>query len=73
MSTITLVHFFDAASNERYAVNFIDCVASFIPEENWSAERVEKITDAVRGYLEQVWGDAATRFRLMAANTRQRR
>jgi DNA-binding transcriptional ArsR family regulator len=26
--------------------------------------------DAVREYLEQVWGDAATRFRLLAENTR---
>jgi DNA-binding transcriptional ArsR family regulator len=25
--------------------------------------------DAVRGYLEQVWGDAATRFRLFSENT----
>ena len=29
--------------------------------------------DAVRAYLEQVWGDAATRFRLMAENTQPRR
>jgi len=28
---------------------------------------------AVRAYLEQVWGDAATRFRLTAENTRTRR
>jgi hypothetical protein len=28
--------------------------------------------DAVRGYLEEVWGDAATRFRLAAENTRER-
>ena len=27
---------------------------------------------AVRAYLEQVWGDAATRFRLTAENTRKR-
>jgi DNA-binding transcriptional ArsR family regulator len=25
--------------------------------------------DAVRGYLEQVWGDAATRFRIFSENT----
>jgi DNA-binding transcriptional ArsR family regulator len=25
--------------------------------------------DAVRGYLEQVWGEAAARFRLLAENT----
>jgi DNA-binding transcriptional ArsR family regulator len=28
--------------------------------------------EAVRAYLEQVWGDAATRFRLAAENTRER-
>jgi DNA-binding transcriptional ArsR family regulator len=28
---------------------------------------------AVRSYLEQVWGEAATRFRLTAENTRERR
>ena len=28
--------------------------------------------EAVRDYLEQVWGDAATRFRLMAENTPER-
>jgi len=29
--------------------------------------------DAVRAYLEQVWGEAAARFRLTAENTRERR
>ena len=28
--------------------------------------------DAVARYLEQVWGDAATRFRLAAENTHRR-
>jgi DNA-binding transcriptional ArsR family regulator len=28
--------------------------------------------EAVRDYLEQVWGDAATRFKLTAENTRER-
>jgi DNA-binding transcriptional ArsR family regulator len=28
--------------------------------------------EAVRAYLEQVWGEAATRFRLTAENTRRR-
>jgi DNA-binding transcriptional ArsR family regulator len=28
--------------------------------------------EAVRAYLEEVWGDAATRFRLAAENTRER-
>ena len=32
----------------------------------------EQGIDAVRAYLEQVWGDAATRFRLTAENTRKR-
>lgn len=29
--------------------------------------------EAVRGYLEEVWGDAAARFRLAADNTEPRR
>jgi DNA-binding transcriptional ArsR family regulator len=29
--------------------------------------------EAVRGYLEGIWGDAAGRFRLAASNTRPRR
>jgi DNA-binding transcriptional ArsR family regulator len=33
----------------------------------------EEGIEAVRAYLEQVWGDAATRFRLTAENTRTRR
>jgi len=32
----------------------------------------EQGIEAVRAYLEQVWGDAATRFRLTAENTRVR-
>ena len=28
--------------------------------------------EAIRAYLEQVWGEAATRFRLTAENTRER-
>lgn len=28
--------------------------------------------EAVRAYLEEVWGDAASRFRLAAENTRER-
>ena len=28
--------------------------------------------DAVRGYLEEVWGDAAARFRIAAENTERR-
>jgi len=33
----------------------------------------EEGIEAVRAYLEQVWGDAATRFRLTAENTRTHR
>lgn len=33
----------------------------------------EEGVDAVRRYLEEVWGDAATRFRLFAENTMPRR
>ena len=32
----------------------------------------EEGVEAVRAYLEQVWGEAATRFRLTAENTRKR-
>lgn len=32
----------------------------------------EEGIEAVRSYLEQVWGDAATRFRMTAENTRKR-
>jgi DNA-binding transcriptional ArsR family regulator len=32
----------------------------------------EEGIEAVRAYLEQVWGEAATRFRLTAENTRRR-
>jgi DNA-binding transcriptional ArsR family regulator len=32
----------------------------------------EQGIEAVRAYLEQVWGEAATRFRLTAENTRRR-
>jgi DNA-binding transcriptional ArsR family regulator len=33
----------------------------------------EEGVDAVRAYIEQVWGDAAGRFKLVAENTRSRR
>ena len=32
----------------------------------------ERGIEAVRAYLEQVWGDAATRFRLTAENSQKR-
>ena len=44
-----LIELADAIAQSRSFVT----VASFIPEENWSAERVEKITTAVRNYLKR--------------------
>ena len=44
-----LIELADAIAQSRSFVT----VASFIPEENWSAERVDKITDAVRSYLKK--------------------
>ncbi len=53
--------------------------AGLVVEEPRGTRRIYRLHDegleAVRAYLEQVWGDAATRFRLVAENTtpRQRR
>lgn len=51
--------------------------ADLVTEEAVGTLRIyhlhEKGIEAVRGYLEELWGDAAARFRLMAANTRPRR
>ena len=44
-----LIELADAIAQSRSFVT----VASFIPEENWSTERVQKITDAVRNYLKK--------------------
>jgi DNA-binding transcriptional ArsR family regulator len=47
--------------------------AGLVTEEPHGTRRIYRLQarglDAVRNYLEGVWGDAATRFRLMAENT----
>lgn len=51
--------------------------AGLVREEPRGTRRIYALQadgpDAVRAYLEQVWGDAATRFRLMTENTPERR
>jgi DNA-binding transcriptional ArsR family regulator len=51
--------------------------AGLVVEEAQGTRRLYRLHDAgveaVRAYLEQVWGDATTRFRLTAENTRPRR
>ena len=48
--------------------------AGLVVEEPRGTRRIYRLHDAglevVRVYLERVWGDAATRFRLVAENTR---
>ena len=48
--------------------------AGLVSEEARGTRRIYRLhdqgLDAVRRYLEQVWGDAAARFGLFAANTR---
>jgi DNA-binding transcriptional ArsR family regulator len=50
--------------------------ASLVTESAEGTRRIYRLRqegiDAVRGYLEQVWGDAAARFRLVAENTNRR-
>lgn len=50
--------------------------AGFVREEPRGTRRIYALqadgVEAVRAYLEQVWGDAAARFRLMAENTEVR-
>ena len=47
--------------------------AGLVAEERAGTRRIYHLRDegveAVRTYLEQVWGDAAARFRLLAENT----
>ncbi len=47
--------------------------AGLVSEEARGTRRIyalrEEGLDAVRRYLESVWGDAATRFRLLSENT----
>jgi DNA-binding transcriptional ArsR family regulator len=50
--------------------------AGLVVEEARGTRRIYRLhqlgLDAVQAYLEQVWGEAATRFRLVAENTRTR-
>src|SRR4249920_3882478 len=50
--------------------------AGLVVEEPRGTRRIYRLHDqgieAVRAYLERVWGDAATRFRLVAENTTPR-
>jgi DNA-binding transcriptional ArsR family regulator len=47
--------------------------AGFVTEEPRGTRRIYRLQDAgpeaVRSYLEQVWGEAGARFRLLAENT----
>jgi DNA-binding transcriptional ArsR family regulator len=47
--------------------------AGLVGEEAHGTRRIYRLRDegveAMREYLERVWGDAITRFRLMAENT----
>ena len=51
--------------------------AELVTEEARGTRRIYRVDEqgieAVRGYLEGVWGEAAARFRLMAENTTSRR
>ncbi len=51
--------------------------AGLVVEEPAGTRRIYRLhdegVDAVRAYLEQVWGDAAARFKLVAENTRRKR
>ena len=51
--------------------------AGLVVEEPVGTRRIYRLhdegVDAVRTYLEQVWGDAAARFKLVADNTRRKR
>ena len=51
--------------------------AGLVVEEPRGTRRIYRLHDegveAVRGYLERVWGEAASRFRLVAENTGRRR
>ena len=51
--------------------------AGLVDEERDGTRRIYRLRDegldGVARYLEQVWGDAATRFRLLAENSRGRR
>jgi DNA-binding transcriptional ArsR family regulator len=52
-------------------------LAGLVAEEPVGTRRIYRLHDegieAVRGYLEQVWGQAAARFSLLASNTSRTR
>jgi len=49
--------------------------AALVDDEPRGTQRIYRVRadglDAVRAYLEEVWGDAAQRFRIFAENTRR--
>ena len=49
--------------------------AGLVHEERRGTRRVYRVREdgyeAIRAYLEQVWGEAAARYRLVAENTRR--
>ena len=51
--------------------------AGLVIEETAGAQNLYRLhdtgVDAVRSYLEKIWGEAAVRFRLRAENTKRRR
>jgi DNA-binding transcriptional ArsR family regulator len=51
--------------------------AGLVTEEPRGTRRIYRLqeqgVEAVQAYLQEVWGDAAARFRLMAENTRKAR
>ena len=51
--------------------------AGLVAEEARGTRRIYRLhgegVEAVQSYLEQVWGEAAARFRIVAANIRERR
>jgi DNA-binding transcriptional ArsR family regulator len=50
--------------------------AGLVEEEPRGTRRIYRLheagLEAVRAYIEEVWGDAAARFRLLAENTARR-
>lgn len=50
--------------------------AQLVTDEPDGARRLYRLSDegpaAIRAYMEQVWGDAVTRFRLAADNARRK-
>jgi DNA-binding transcriptional ArsR family regulator len=70
----------DALPISRPAVSFhlrLLKDAGLVDEARQGTRRIYRLREeglgAVAGYLEQVWGDAATRFRILAENSRAER